>query len=175
MNRGWGPAPASARAVVGRSEGRAVASLEPLMRGTLSRRGDHLRARAPGGDLPARAILGAVLEGLRSIGPGRLTPAGHNLGDVRRHPAAGGEGLDAGPYPCTSSRPSSIVERRALTVALLDEIAAGVRQRPAMSAEALPLCKVLEGGAGRAGREQAARRRPGGAPPLRLPSDGTVF
>ncbi|RKH43482.1 URC4/urg3 family protein [Corallococcus sicarius] len=68
-----------------------------------------------------------------------------------------------------------IVEWRALTVALLDRVAALVRGRLEMSAEELPLAKVLQGGTWTAGRRVAAELRPGGVPPIRVRSDGTVF
>ncbi|MCP3102467.1 URC4/urg3 family protein [Myxococcus sp. K15C18031901] len=68
-----------------------------------------------------------------------------------------------------------IVEWRALTVALLDRVAALVRGRLSLSAEELPLGKVLQGGTWTAGRRVAARLRPGGVPPIRVESDGTVF
>ncbi|MBM3545368.1 MAG: DUF1688 family protein [Alphaproteobacteria bacterium] len=68
-----------------------------------------------------------------------------------------------------------IVEWRALTVALLDEVAKGMRQRLGLDAERLPLAKVLQGGTWTAGRRVAQRLRPGGGPPLTLDSDGTVF
>ena len=68
-----------------------------------------------------------------------------------------------------------VVEWRALTVALLDRIADGLRARMGMSAEDLPLAKVLEGGTWAAGRRLAEARRADGAPPLRIESDGTVF
>ncbi|HMN70736.1 MAG TPA: DUF1688 family protein [Rhodoblastus sp.] len=68
-----------------------------------------------------------------------------------------------------------IVEWRALTVALLDETAALIRKRLAMSAEQLPLAKVLEGGTWAAGRRIAAQKRADGSPPLDIVSDGTVF
>ncbi|WIG94194.1 DUF1688 family protein [Myxococcus sp. SDU36] len=68
-----------------------------------------------------------------------------------------------------------IVEWRALTVALLDRVAALVRGRLGLSAEELPLGKVLQGGTWTAGRRVAAERRPGGGPPIRVDSDGTVF
>jgi hypothetical protein len=68
-----------------------------------------------------------------------------------------------------------IVEWRALTVALLDRVAALVRGRLGMSAEELPLGKVLQGGTWTAGRRVAAELRPGGVPPIRVDSDGTVF
>jgi len=68
-----------------------------------------------------------------------------------------------------------IVEWRALTVALLDRVAALVRGRLGMSAEELPLARVLQGGTWTAGRRVAAELRPGGVPPIRVDSDGTVF
>jgi hypothetical protein len=37
------------------------------------------------------------------------------------------------------------------------------------------LARVLDGGTWAAGRKAAAARRPGGAPPLQIISDGTVF
>jgi hypothetical protein len=59
---------------------------------------DALRER--GGDrVEAADVLGAVLAGLGSIWPGRLTLAGVNLGDVWPHPAAGGTGATAGLVP----------------------------------------------------------------------------
>lgn len=68
-----------------------------------------------------------------------------------------------------------VVEWRALTVALLDRLAPLVRARLGRSAEELPLARVLEGGTWAAGRELAFARRPDGAPPLIIASDGTVF
>jgi len=67
-----------------------------------------------------------------------------------------------------------IVEWRALTVALLDEIAGAVRNELSVSAEHMPLACVLEGGTWAAGRELAQRAR-NGLPPLQVHSDGTVF
>lgn len=68
-----------------------------------------------------------------------------------------------------------IVEWRALTVALLDEIAVEVRKRLGLDAKQLPLAAVLQGGTWSAGRKIAAAKRPGGGPPIRIESDGTVF
>ena len=65
-----------------------------------------------------------------------------------------------------------VVEWRALTVALLDEVAAQVRER--LGRPDLPLACVLEGGTWAAGRELAQELR-GGDPPLAIRSDGTVF
>lgn len=67
-----------------------------------------------------------------------------------------------------------IVEWRALTVALLDELAPLVRAELGLSAAQMPLACVLEGGTWAAGRLLALRLR-GGLPPLNIASDGTVF
>ena len=69
----------------------------------------------------------------------------------------------------------AIVEWRALTVALLDRVAAHVRGHLGLDATRLPLVKVLEAGTWFAGRVLAAERRPGGGPPIAVESDGTVF
>jgi hypothetical protein len=66
-----------------------------------------------------------------------------------------------------------VIEWRALTVALLDELAPRVRQ--ALGVPELPLACMLEGGSWAAGRQIAAERRPDGAPPVTIESDGTVF
>lgn len=69
----------------------------------------------------------------------------------------------------------AIVEWRALTLVLLDQIAATIRQRLGLSVEQLPLVKVLQGGTWTAGRKIATELRPTGVPPISLESDGTVF
>jgi hypothetical protein len=81
-----------------------------------------------------------------------------------RHPAVVGE-----PH-----RPGDevVVEWRALTVALLDRLAPLVRER--LGAPGLTLASLLEGGTWVAGRRLADQRR-GGAPPIRVESDGTVM
>lgn len=68
-----------------------------------------------------------------------------------------------------------VVAWRAMTVALLDHIAPLVRDELGVTAEAMPLASVLEGGTWAAGRRAAAERRAGGGPPLTILSDGTVF
>ena len=68
-----------------------------------------------------------------------------------------------------------VVEWRALTVVLLDELAVLVRQRLGRTAEHLPLACILEGGTWAAGRELAKELRSDGAPPLKIDSDGTIF
>jgi len=67
-----------------------------------------------------------------------------------------------------------IVEWRALTVALLDELAPRVRAILGRSEGQMPLACVLEGGTWAAGRVLAQRLR-GGLPPVQLASDATVF
>lgn len=70
---------------------------------------------------------------------------------------------------------SWVIEWRALTVDLLDELAPLVRQRLGATAEQLPLARILEGGTWAAGRQIAAEHRAGGVPPVQIDSDGTVF
>jgi len=67
-----------------------------------------------------------------------------------------------------------VVEWRALTVALLDRLAALARERLGDGGRRLPLASILEGGTWYAGRRLAEERR-GGAPPIRVESDGTVM
>ena len=69
----------------------------------------------------------------------------------------------------------AVVEWRALTVALLDRLALGVRERLGLTPAALPLAKVLQGGTWTAGRRIAQDLRADGGPPIRIVSDGTVF
>ncbi|MGX9671680.1 URC4/urg3 family protein [Mycobacterium sp. HM-7] len=64
-----------------------------------------------------------------------------------------------------------VVEWRALTVALLDELVPLVRARLGVD---LPLACILEGGTWAAGRTLAQQLR-AGSPPLSISSDGTVF
>lgn len=67
-----------------------------------------------------------------------------------------------------------IVEWRALTVALLDELAGQVRKDLGLDEHHLPLARVLEGGTWAAGRALSQQLR-AGLPPLTVVSDGTVF
>ena len=67
-----------------------------------------------------------------------------------------------------------VIEWRALTVSLLDELAPLVRARLGRSAEQMPLACVLEGGTWATGRVLAKELRDG-SPPLTITSDGTVF
>lgn len=68
-----------------------------------------------------------------------------------------------------------VVEWRALTVALLDRLADGMRERLGLDAVSLPLAKILQGGSWTAGRKLARERRADASPPVKVISDGTVF
>ncbi|MCA9647390.1 MAG: URC4/urg3 family protein [Myxococcales bacterium] len=67
-----------------------------------------------------------------------------------------------------------IIEWRAATIVLLDQVAQLVREELGVTPEQLPLPCVLEGGTWAAGRRLAQNLRQG-LPPLNLASDGTVF
>lgn len=69
----------------------------------------------------------------------------------------------------------AVVEWRALTVIALDRLAALVRISLDLDAASFPLARLLEGGTWAAGRKIALERRAGGAPPVDIASDGTVF
>jgi len=216
------------RAAILRNLGSAL-KREPDLFGRPPRIGnlfDHLARLEP---LRAADILAAVLRGFAPIWPGRITLGGENLGDVWRHPAAGGSGASAGLVPFhklsqwlsysliepleDAGHPVAdvgaltglpeyrngglfidggvllpkhaavlagshavdseiVVEWRALTVALLDRIAAPINQELGRD---LSLPKILEGGTWNAGRRLARERRADGAPPIAVDSDGTVF
>lgn len=185
-----------------------------------------------GKKIPATAVLRAVLDGLGSIWPGRLSSGNVNLGDVWIHSALGKEGsfeslvpfhklsqwmtysliepmeaagleiygadqltglaeyrngglfVDSGvlvPKEITSLdktwSPGSefVIEWRALTVHLLDQVALQVQKALGKSSADFPLARVLEGGTWWAGRILANQKRLNGNPPISIQSDGTVF
>jgi uncharacterized protein DUF1688 len=66
-----------------------------------------------------------------------------------------------------------VVEWRALTVALLERVRPLVRAR--LDAPEGGLGGMIESSTWAAGRRAAEERRPGGAPPISIESDGTVF
>lgn len=68
-----------------------------------------------------------------------------------------------------------VVEWRACTVSLLDEVGEHVRNVLGFSPQQFPLAKVLQGGTWSVGRRLAREARRDGGPPLRIESDGTVF
>ena len=179
--------------------------------------------------ISASTLLEALLDGLGPIWHSGSALDGAPLGDVWRHPHAGGSGPTAGWVPFhklsqwlayslfepfewagitvtereqLTALPEYrnggllrdagvlhlvdaadgartwkvgdelVVEWRALTVALIDELAPLVCAH--LGAPALPLACILEGGTWAAGRELAAELRAGN-PPLSIDSDGTVF
>ncbi len=73
--------------------------------------------------------------------------------------------------------PSSelIIEWRALTICLLDQMGSQVQKALGRTSENFPLAKVLEGGTWWAGRFLAKEKRINGDPPIMIQSDGTVF
>jgi len=180
----------------------------------------------------ASRILGALLDTLSEIWPSGQALEGVAIGDVWRHPAAGGEGLDAGwvpfhklsqwlayslvePFESAGVTVSGLgdltglpeyrnggllldagvivprdaqfaqhayrpqdawtIEWRSLTISLLDELAALVRNELGVDDKTLPLACMLEGGTWAAGRQIAAEQRDGGPPPVVIASDGTLF
>jgi Protein of unknown function (DUF1688) len=48
---------------------------------------------APGKEVPASEMLGTLLQAFGAIWPGRISLAGHPLGDCGRHPAVPGDGI----------------------------------------------------------------------------------
>jgi hypothetical protein len=185
-----------------------------------------------GSQIPATAVLRAVLDGLGVIWPGRLSAAGVNLGDMWIHSGLGTAGsyeslvpihklsqwmtysliepieeagltvtgvenltglaeyrngglmIDSGLLALRNQEdlkkdwaPDSelIIEWRALTILLLDQIGAEVQKALGKTPSDFPLAKVLEGGTWWAGRFMANDKRSGGVPPLNIISDGTVF
>jgi hypothetical protein len=68
-----------------------------------------------------------------------------------------------------------IVEWRALTVALIDELAPRIRARLGPDAAGLSLGCLLEGGTWAAGRAIAQELREDGRPPRRIEGEGTLF
>jgi hypothetical protein len=77
--------------------------------------------------------------------------------------------LDLPPLPASHS---AIVEFRAVTVIMLDRIAAAVNKK--LGAD-LVLAQVLESATWKGGREIAKQKRKDGGPPINVLLDGTVF
>ena len=68
-----------------------------------------------------------------------------------------------------------VIGWRALTVALLDQLAPLVGERLGMTNDSFLLARVLEGGTWAAGRRLAREKRGDGSPPFQIQSDGTVL
>lgn len=80
-----------------RDLGRALAGAPAIFPG--GRPGGLVDRCRDAGGIPSTELLRALLEGLAPIWPGRIELDGTNLGDVWRHPAAGGSGATAGLVP----------------------------------------------------------------------------
>ena len=68
-----------------------------------------------------------------------------------------------------------VVEWRALTVALLDDLANLLRKHMGKNCISLPLASILQGGTWFAGRRIAKKLRLDGRSPLRIKNTGTIF
>jgi len=68
-----------------------------------------------------------------------------------------------------------VVEWRALTIQLIDELAPLVRKRLGKTPEEMPIVKILQGGTWQAGRVIAAQLRPNGPPPITVRLNGITF
>ena len=80
--------------------------------------------------------------------------------------------LKEGIHPAESEL---IVEWRALTIILLDELAGHVAKKLGKTPVEFPFVKVLEGGTWWAGRVLAQKLREDGSPPLKAQYEGSVF
>jgi len=116
------------------------------------------------------------MQGWEVVAPGMLT----GLPEYRN----GGLFLDLGILelrnPALKSQAHTadsklVIEWRALTIILLDQLAEKIRLKLGKSEEELPLGRILEGGTWAAGRRVAKSLRSDGGPPLSIVSDGTVF
>ncbi len=68
-----------------------------------------------------------------------------------------------------------VVELRAMTVAVIDELATQINERLTGLGVKLSLAQILEGGTWTAGRRLAFARTPSGDPPISYKADGTLF
>jgi len=68
----------------------------------------------------------------------------------------------------------TVIEWRALTIALVDELAPLIRRELGVG-EDFSVPKILEGGTWWAGRKIAYELRANGEPPINVERDGTVF
>lgn len=68
-----------------------------------------------------------------------------------------------------------VVEWRALTITLLDRLLPLVRDKLHLSEDCFSFPNLLQAGTWSAGRSIARTKRPNGAPPIQIQSDGTIF
>ena len=164
--------------------------LGPIWPGRITLEGRNLgdtwpHPAAPGGLVPFHKLSQWLAYSLIEVFEDAGVPV-EDIGQLTGLPEYrnGGLLLDTGVLrlrdPTAERRPhlpgdQTVVEWRALTVALLDRLAPLIRQNLNCTEQDLPLSRILEGGTWSAGRAIAAERREGGPPPLHVISDGTVF
>lgn len=86
-----------------------------------------------------------------------------------------GKKISGGELPCFGAGDNEIVEWRAMTVALLDELHGMIQKKLGRSVH-LTLPQMLEAGSWKAGRELAAEKRPETkSSPILNSGDGTLF
>ncbi|KAL3449203.1 DUF1688 domain protein [Aspergillus insuetus] len=101
-----------------------------------------------------------------------------DMGVLTLKPSAMEKGLktSGGELPCFGAGDDEIVEWRAMTVALLDELHQRILASGKFGDVKLTLPQVLEAGSWKAGREIAARKRPESkCSPILNSGDGTLF
>ncbi|KAL6864633.1 DUF1688 domain-containing protein [Trichoderma novae-zelandiae] len=101
-----------------------------------------------------------------------------DMGVLKLKPAVLAKGLEASgqALPLFSSTDDVIVEWRALTVALLDELHKLINDILAPQGVSLSLPQLLEAGSWKSGRELAAKHRPETrSSPILIDGDGTLF
>lgn len=102
-----------------------------------------------------------------------------DMGVIKLKPEAlerGQRNPGGGKLPCFGAGDEEIVEWRAMTVALLDEVHARISQSGDFGEVRLSLPQVLEAGSWKAGREIAAEKRPETkSSPILNSGDGTLF
>ncbi|KAL2819959.1 hypothetical protein BJX63DRAFT_333231 [Aspergillus granulosus] len=101
-----------------------------------------------------------------------------DMGVLQLKPSAleKGLGTSGGELPCFGAGDDEIVEWRAMTVALLDELHQRILESDKFGDVKLTLPQVLEAGSWKAGREIAARKRPETkCSPILNSGDGTLF
>lgn len=101
-----------------------------------------------------------------------------DLGVLQLKPEALKQGLESskGDLPGFAASSDVIVEWRAMTVALLDELHKILNKQFAQQGVSLTMAQMLEAGSWKGGRELAAKHRPGSSgSPILIQGDGTLF
>ena len=147
--------------------------------------GGNQQDAATGGYVPLHQLAqGLCLSLVQPLQTAGLAITGLDALSGLPGPASAGFFIDAGVIvprqasTCTrtwKTADEGVVEWRALTVVLLDELATLVRRLLDKTALQCPLASLQQWGIDVTGRALAAELRPGGAAPLKVESDGSVF